>query len=210
MITMESSLEQKIADLQEEEIFTLVRRELESGTDPMEILNACQKGMELVGERFSTGIYFISDLMMAGEIFRQISSILSPKLGGKSISKRGKVVFGTVKGDIHDIGKDLVVGILRSVGYEVTDLGVDVSSGRFVEAVRETGATVLGLSCLLTVAFDSMKETVKALEDAGLRSKVRIMIGGGPVNEKVCKYTGADGWGNNPQAAVNLCKEWIA
>lgn len=207
---MDISLEQKIADLEEEETLKLVRQELECGTDPVEILKACQRGMELVGERYSKGIYFISELMMAGEIFREVSAMLSPKLGSKSFSKRGKVVFGTVKGDIHDIGKDLVVGILRSVGYEVTDLGVDVPSERFVEALRETGATVLGLSGLLTVAFESMKETVKALEKDGLRSKVKVMIGGGPVNEEVRKYAGADGWGNSPQVAVNLCKEWIS
>ena len=118
--------------------------------------------------------------------------------------------MGTVKDDIHTIGKDLVVGMLHSASYDVTDLGVDVPAERFIRTVKETGATVLGLSGLLTIAFDSMKNTIKALEACGLRSKVKVMIGGGPVNEKVCKYTGADAWGNNPQIAVKLCKEWIS
>jgi methanogenic corrinoid protein MtbC1 len=210
MMTMDSLLGERMADLAEEEVLTIVRKEVASGTDPLEILSTCQKGMELVGGRFSNGTYFVSDLMMAGEIFKQVSAILSPKLAGQSTSTKGKVVFGTVQGDIHDIGKDLVVGILRSVGYEVTDLGVDVPKERFIEAIKQTGATILGLSGLLTVAFDSMKETIKALEAAGLRSKVKVMVGGGPVNDEVRKYTGADGWGNNTQAAVNYCREWTS
>jgi methylmalonyl-CoA mutase cobalamin-binding domain/chain len=207
---MEKSLEQKVADLEEEEVLKLVQREIDLGKDPGDILSACQKGMEVVGERYSQGEYFVSDLMMAGEIFKEVSAMLSSRLAGKPVPTKGKVVFGTVKGDIHDIGKDLVVGILRSVGYEVTDLGVDVSPERFVEAVREKMAPVLGLSGLLTIAFDSMKETIEALKNAGLRSQTKVMVGGGPVNDEVRKYTGADGWGNDAPAAVNLCKEWIS
>jgi methanogenic corrinoid protein MtbC1 len=122
---------------------------------------------------------------------------------------KGRVVFDTIKGDIHDIGKDLVVGMLRSAGYEVTDLGVDVPVQNFVDAVREKRPSVLGLSGLLTIAFDAMKETIDAVTDAGLRPDLKAMIGGGPVDEKVRGYTGADAWGKDPQAVINLYKEWI-
>ena len=207
---MDNTLVEKIGDLREEEILEIVKKELEAGTEALKILNASQKGLELVGEKYSEGTYYISDLMMAGEIFKRVSALLAPHLKGGSVATGGKVVIGTVKDDIHDIGKDLVVGMIRSAGFDVTDLGVDVPAERFVEAVKETGATVVGLSGLLTIAFDSMRNTIKALEDAGLRSNLKIMVGGGPVNEEVCKYTGADAWGNNTQVAVNLCKEWIS
>ena len=207
---MDNTLIEKIGDLREEEILEIVKKELAAGTEALEILNASQKGLELVGKKYSEGTYYISDLMMAGEIFKRVSALLAPHLKGGSVATGGKVVIGTVKDDIHDIGKDLVVGMIRSAGFDVTDLGVDVPAERFVEAVKETGATVVGLSGLLTIAFDSMRDTIKALEDAGLRSNLKIMVGGGPVNEEVCKYTGADAWGNNTQVAVNLCKEWIS
>ncbi len=207
---MDNTLIEKIGDLREEEILEIVKKELEAGTEALKILKASQKGLELVGEKYSEGTYYISDLMMAGEIFKRVSALLAPHLEGGSVATGGKVVIGTVKDDIHDIGKDLVVGMIRSAGFDVTDLGVDVPAERFVKAVKETGATVVGLSGLLTIAFDSMRDTIKALEDADLRSNLKIMIGGGPVNEEVCKYTGADAWGNNTQVAVNLCKEWIS
>lgn len=207
---MTEILAEKIADLQEEEVLEIVNRELEAGTDALKILETSQKGLDLVGERYSKGIYYLPELMMAGEILKQVSVILAPHFKGGSVATGGKVIMGTVKDDIHNIGKDLVVGMLHSASYDVTDLGVDVPAERFIRTVKETGATVLGLSGLLTIAFDSMKNTIKALEACGLRSKVKVMIGGGPVNEKVCKYTGADAWGNNPQIAVKLCKEWIS
>lgn len=205
---MENKIAEKIADLREEEVLKLVKEELDAGTDPVQILNACQKGMVVVGERFEEGIYFISDLILAGEIFRQVNEDLLPKLTTASEAKGGKVVFGTVKDDIHDIGKDLVIGMLRSANFDVTDLGVDVAPDRFVEEVQKTGAKVVGLSGLLTVAFDSMRATVEAFDAAGLRSKVKIMVGGGPVTERVCEYAGADGWGDDAVRAVNLCMQW--
>ncbi|MBI5440530.1 MAG: cobalamin B12-binding domain-containing protein [Deltaproteobacteria bacterium] len=206
---MSSELKQVLADLNEEEALRLVKDQLARGTDAMAILRACQEGMALVGERFEKGDYFISDLMMAGEILKQASDILKPSLKGAAGPTGGKVVLGTVKGDIHDIGKDLVAGLLEASNFAVTDLGVDVPPEKFVEALNETGATVLGLSGLLTMAFDAMRETVAAVEAAGLRSKVKVMIGGGPVDEKVCSYANADAWGADAQAAVTLCKQWI-
>jgi methanogenic corrinoid protein MtbC1 len=206
---MGNSIEQTVGDLQEQETLDAVKAQLAQGADPLEILQTCQKGLDIVGQKYTDGIYYISDLMLAGEIFKQVSAILIPKLGSQSATTKGKVVIGTVKGDIHDIGKDLVVNMVTAAGYEVTDLGVDVPTERFVEALKETGATVVGLSGLLTLAFDAMKETVQGLKDAGLRDQVKVMIGGGMISEDICNYTGADGWGNNTQQAVNFCKEWI-
>jgi methanogenic corrinoid protein MtbC1 len=198
-----------MADLEEAMVLKLVQQRLDTGEDPMMILTSCREGMVLVGKRFEAGEYWVSDLMMAGEIFKQVSGLLSSRLKTDAIGKLGKVVIGTVKGDIHDIGKDIVVSLLNAANYDVRDLGVDVPPQKVIDVVKETGATIVGLSGLLTVAFDSMKETVAALAAAGLRPKVKVMIGGGSVSEKVQHYTGADAWGTNAQSAVSLCNQWI-
>jgi methanogenic corrinoid protein MtbC1 len=206
---MGKSLTELIADLEETATVAAVQQQMKEGREALAILKDCQAGMVKVGEKFEKGQFFISDLMMSGEIFKQVGEILAPVLKGAAGPPTGKVIVGTVAGDIHDIGKDLVVMMLRSANYEVTDLGVDVPVQKFVEAVKETGATVVGLSCLLTTAFDSMKATIKALNESGLRSKVKVMVGGGPVDKKACEYAGADAWGTDANAAITLCKEWI-
>jgi len=206
---MSDQLATAMADLEETTVLNLVRQRLEAGDNPMAILASCREGMTQVGKRFEACEYFISELIMAGEIFKQATALLSSRLKTDVIGGRGKVVVGTVKGDIHDIGKDIVVSLLKAANYDVRDLGVDVPPQKVVEAVKETGATVVGLSGLLTVAFDSMKETVAALAAAGLRSKVKVMIGGGSVTETVQQYAGADAWGTDAQAAVSLCNRWI-
>jgi len=206
---MSDQITKLVADLKEQEVLNLVGQKLDQDADPGEILNACQQGMVQVGEKFEQGTYFISDLMMAGEIFKQISNMLAPKLKTDVRVAVGKVVVGTVRGDIHDIGKDLVIAMLKSYNFEIMDLGVDVPPERFVEAVRETGATIVALSALLTVAFEALKETVDGFVEAGLRDQVKVMIGGGPINETVRAYSGADAWGSDPQAAVRLAKGWL-
>ena len=203
------TLIQKLADLDEEGVLAGVKAGLESGADPMALFDACRQGIVLVGHRYEDGEYFISDLMMAAEIFKQAAELLEPKLTGTVTQKKGALVIGTVEGDIHDIGKDLVVSLLRASGFDVHDLGVDVAPALFVEKAQETGARVVALSGLLTIAFDTMKATVDAFDQAGLRPGVKIMIGGGPVTESVCAYAGADAWGNNAQAAVNLAMGWM-
>lgn len=207
---MDSQVTKLMEDLEENAVLALVKRQLEEGVNANDIISACQQGMIGVGEKFEKGAYYISDLMMAGEIFKQISELLEPMMKSGGGPTLGKVVAGTVKDDIHNIGKDLVVGMLRSANMAVTDLGVDVPPERFVAAVKETGATVVSLSALLTIAFDSIKATVGAFEDAGLRDKVKIMIGGGPVDQSVCNFTGADKWGGDAQAAVRIAKEWLS
>ena len=155
---MHEQLSKLIGDLNEPEALAVLEKLLEAGEDPLKLLNACQAGMVLVGQEYEKGNYFISDLMMAGEIFKQVCETLAPKLGANSGEGAGKVVMGTVEGDIHDIGKDLVVGMLRAAKYDVIDLGVDVPVQNFVDAVKDSGATVLALSGLLTIAFDAMKK----------------------------------------------------
>ncbi len=197
-----------MAELDEESVLALVQEQLAAGADPMALLAACQAGMNLVGQRYECGEYYLSELIMAGEIFKQVAAQLPIGAAAQPGQWRGQVVFGTVKGDIHTIGKDLVVSFLAASGYQVTDLGIDVPPARFVKAVQESGARIVGLSGLLTTAFDSMKDTVQALESAGLRPGVRVMIGGGSVNETVLRYTGADALGQNPRDAVNFANAW--
>ena len=183
---------------------------LDEGTDPMDILKACSTAMEAVGTRFENGEYFLPHLMMAGEMLRQISELVKPlirEIGSKD--SKGKVLIGTVKGDIHDIGKNIVVFLLDANGYEVRDIGIDQPPEKFVEAIRDFEPKVVGMSGLLTLAFDSMKETIEAIEGAGLREKVRIMIGGGQVSAQIKDYTGADAFGEDALAGVRLVKKWI-
>lgn len=205
---MPDELTQALADLEEQKVEALLEERFAAGADPSSILVACQDGMREVGERYEAGEYFVSDLMMSSAIFKKVVARLQPLLVGTVATSRGGVVVGTVKGDVHDIGKDLVVSTLRASGYTVTDLGVNVPPERFVEALEETGATVLALSGLLTISFDPMKEAVEAVEAAGLRSQVKIMLGGGPVTEQVRAYAGADALGADPPSAVRLADEW--
>jgi len=198
-----------ISDLEEDQVLDLVHQRLAAGEEPLAILNDCREGMALVGKRYEAGEYYVSDLIMAGEIFKQATALVSTMFTEGAGEQRGVVVVGTVKGDIHDIGKDLVVSLLKANGYQVIDLGVDVPAAAFVEAVQANNAPVVGLSGLLTISFDAMKDTVAALEAAGLRPGVKVMIGGGPVTEQVRQYAGADAVGADAQAAVTLVNGWI-
>jgi 5-methyltetrahydrofolate--homocysteine methyltransferase len=203
-------LVEAIADLREEEALKIVKDRLSAGEDPLKILEEARKGLEIVGNRFASGEYFIPDLIYSGEIMKQITEIVKPLISQTTqVKKLGKVVIGTVAGDIHDIGKNIVVFMLEVNGFEVYDLGVDVLPERFVEKIKETGAPILGLSGFLTLAFDSMKRTIEALKEAGLRDKVKVMIGGGQVTDEVRKYTGADAYGKDAMAAVSLAKAWV-
>lgn len=199
-----------LADLEEKEALETVQSRLNTGDDPIDILRDARRGMEIVGQRFSSGEYFIPDLVYAGEILKEITELVKPKLTQASEVKRlGKVIMGTVAGDIHDIGKNIVVFMLDVNGFEVYDLGVDIPAEEFVAKIKETDTRIVGLSGFLTLAFDSMKETVKAIEAAGLRDKVKIMIGGGQMNEQIKTYTGADAYGADAMAGVSLAKEWV-
>jgi methanogenic corrinoid protein MtbC1 len=206
---MAKDLVKMLADLKEQEAIKIVEDRLKANEDPLKILEDARKGMEIVGQRFASSEYFIPDLVYSGEILKAVTELVKPKLSKGGETKRvGKVVFGTVAGDIHDIGKNIVVFMLDVNGFEVYDLGVDVPAQKFVEKVKDTGAPIVGLSGFLTLAFDSMKQTVDAIKAAGLRDKVKVMIGGGQITEEVRKYTGADAYGKDAMAGVSLAKKW--
>jgi methanogenic corrinoid protein MtbC1 len=207
---MSKKLVNAIADMKEEEALKLVREMVEGGSDPMAILDAAREAMDVVGQRYQEGTYFLPELILAGEMLTQITDMVKPELAKMPEVKRlGKVVIGTVAGDIHDIGKNIVTFMLDANGFDVLDLGVDVSPQKFVEAIQDFEPQVVGLSGFLTLAFDAMKETVEAIKAAGLRDGVKIMIGGGQVNETIQEYAGADAYGKDAMAGVSLAKKWI-
>ncbi len=202
-------LVEMISGMREEQALACVKQLLDNHTDPITILDDCRKAMETVGKSFEKGDYFLPELILAGEILRQISELVKPHIQHASeIKKHGKVLIGTVKGDIHDIGKDLVIFMLDVNGFEVHDLGVDVPARKFVDKIAEVKPDVVALSGFLTVAFASMKRTVEAIKAAGLRDTVKIMVGGGSVDEHVRAFAGADAFGTNAMAAVSLAKQW--
>ena len=207
---MSEELVKAIADMQEEDALQLAREMVDGGVDPIEILTAGREAMDIVGQRFEEGQYFLPELIMSGEMLNRITEMVKPKLAQMpQVERKGTVVLGSVAGDIHDIGKNIVTFMLDVNGFDVQDLGVDVTPQAFVEAIQEHDAQVVGLSGFLTLAFDSMKDTVEAIEAAGLRDRVKIMVGGGQVTDKIREYTGADAYGDDAMEAVNLAQEWI-
>jgi methanogenic corrinoid protein MtbC1 len=204
-------LAQALRDLNEKKVYDLVEQKIKEGVPPMEIVRACNDGMVAVGELFSTGEYFISQLIFSAEILKAVMKRIEPLLPkGEAGKSAGKVVIGTVKGDIHDIGKNIVITLLRSSGFDVTDLGVDVPAERFVAAVKETGTRILGLSALLNFTYPEMKHVVEEVTRAGLRDKVKIIIGGTPVNEQVRQFAGADYYAEDAVTGVALCRQIYA
>jgi methanogenic corrinoid protein MtbC1 len=202
-----------IADMREDEALELAKSLLDEGEDPLHVLEVCRTAMETVGKRFQEGEYFLPELILAGEMLERIGAMAKPliqaKGGAAAVKKHGRVLIGTVHGDLHDIGKNIVSFMLDINGYEVKDIGIDVPVERFIAEIREFQPSVVGLSGFLTLAFDSMKETIDAIAKAGMRDKMKIMIGGGQVDETVRSYTGADAFGNNAMAAVTLCRGWM-
>jgi methylmalonyl-CoA mutase cobalamin-binding domain/chain len=206
---MIESLVNALVEMKEKEALQEAKQLLDTGTDPMKILEGCSKAMEVAGKRFEKGVYFLPHLMMAGEMLKRISELIKPLIKEqKAGAGRGRVLIGTVEGDIHDIGKNIVVFLLEANAFEVRDIGINQKPEKFVEAIRDFQPAVVGMSGLLTLAFDAMKKTVEAIQEAGLREKVRIMIGGGVVTDKVKEYAGADAYGADAVAAVRLCKQW--
>uniref|UniRef100_A0A7C2N6W6 Cobalamin-binding protein n=1 Tax=Archaeoglobus fulgidus TaxID=2234 RepID=A0A7C2N6W6_ARCFL len=197
---------EKLSELDEGGAVELTQKRISAGEDPFLILEDVRKATDIIGKRFEEGRYFVSDLIMAGEILKQIMEILKPKLGGKKAESKGKVVIGTVEGDVHDIGKNIVIALLEAEGFEVVDLGVDQPPEAFVEAIKKHEPQVVGLSGLLTEAIESMKKTVDAIRDAGLRDRVRIIVGGGRTSEEVKVYTGADDWADDAAVGVRKIK----
>jgi len=209
----EKQLVEWLSEMNEDEALALAKRMLlEDKSDPLRVLELCRHAMDIVGKRFEEGEYFLPELVLAGEMLSTIGAIAKPLLkqgeGGES-KRLGKVLIGTVHGDLHDIGKNIVSFMLDINGFEVKDIGIDVPVRTFIEEISAWRPDVVGLSGFLTLAFDSMKETIEAIEKEGLRDRFKIMIGGGQIDENVRAYTRADAFGVNAVEAVNLCKGWL-
>ena len=206
---MSKELTDAIVGMDEAGTMRLVQAMLDAGADPSDVLEQAKAAMTVLGEKFECEEVFIPELIMGGEIMKGIAEELKPRIKGEATAAtRGTVVLGTVAGDIHDIGKDVVVLMLDVNGYEVHDLGIDVPVDRFIAAIDELKPQIIGLSGLLTLAFDSMKATIEGIAAAGKRDQVKIMIGGSPVDEQVCTYAGADGWGRDAAAALRMAADW--
>ncbi len=207
---MSQQLIDAIIDMREATALATADKLLKKGTNPLDVLEACRKAMEIVGQRYAQGAYFLPELLLAGEMMARITDLVKPGLPKPpDVRRHGKVLIGTVAGDIHDIGKNIVAFLLDVNGFDVLDLGVDVSATRFTDAIRDFQPQVIGLSGFLTLAFDAMKNLVGEIEKTGRRSTIKIMIGGGQVDEQVLKHTGADAFGRDAMAAVSLARQWI-
>jgi methanogenic corrinoid protein MtbC1 len=204
-----TTLKDAIADLLIDDILPMVQARLDRGDDPLDVLRECSAGMDIVGERYKAEDYFLSELVVAGEMFTEAMKLIEPLLAARTAgdAKVG-IVIGTVKGDIHNIGKDIAAVLLKAAGFEVHDLGVDVTPRAFVDKLKQTGACILGLSGLLTPAFESMRQTVEAVAAAGLRDKVKIILGGGVVTEGVLTFSGADAFTRDAMEGVAMCKRF--
>lgn len=200
-----------MGDLEEEEVLNLLKEVMDAGGNADEALSACQEGMNIIGDRFEKGEYFVGDLVFAGELMTQAVEILRPALvKGDSSANAGKMILCTVEGDLHDIGKNIVKSMLEAASFEVVDLGIDVSPETIVSTAKEQGIKIIGLSGVLTLAIDSMKSTVDAFKAAGMRGDVNIIIGGAPVTDTVADLVGSDAWAINPQDTVNTCRKWAS
>ena len=197
-----------IIDMDEATALHLVEEMLTEGVDPVEILEECRRGMFTVGELFEKGEMYLSELFMASEIFKQIMTRIKPRLGVKGGAK-GKILIGTVEGDVHDIGNNIFVSLLEAEGFEVTDLGVDVIPQRFVEAINEHKPNIVAMSSLLSTSIDSVKRTVDAIMKAGLGDKVKIIVGGGRIDAQAADYIKPDAYTDNASHGVRQCKELL-
>ena len=213
MNDQERQLVAHLAEMEEDEGLALANKMLlEEGVDPLRVLELCRAAMDIVGKKFEEGEYFLPELVLAGEMLDTIGAIAKPLIKnapGEEPKKLGKVLIGTVHGDLHDIGKNIVTFMLDINGFDVKDIGIDVPAAKFIAEIEAYKPDVVGLSGFLTLAFDSMKDTIASIDKAGLRGDLKIMIGGGQIDETVRKYTGADAFGVNAVEAVSLCKSWM-
>ena len=205
------TLKEAFLGMKRQEAIDLVEKGLRSGADPFTILKECRQAMEEVGKRFETGEFFLSELIYSAEVFKAVSSILESNVTSNwpGDESKGVVVFGTPRGDVHDLGKNIVITMMRAQGLAVHDLGVDVDPERFIEVLRETEAPILALSALITPAFVSMRETISLLVGEGLRKKTFVIIGGGVTTELARREVGADAQTLDPTEAIRLCRRYI-
>ena len=183
---------------------------LAAGLPPFRaVMEGMAKGMDIVGQKYEAKEYFLAELIMAGETMKEGMKILQPHLKPGDLKVAGKVVIGTVRGDLHDIGKNIVATLLKAAAFDIVDLGTDVPAEKFVEAVRERKPDIMGMSALLTVTMTEMETVIKELEKAGLRGKVKVIIGGAPITSDYAKKIGADAAARDAVEGVNICKTWM-
>lgn len=196
-----------LTKLEEDKVLQYVKEKIDANEDPIKILEACRKGMAEIGK--GDDEIFLTDLIMAGEIFNEALELLMPKLKNSITKSVGKIVIGTVEGDIHNIGKDIAIKFLKAEGFEVIDLGVNVPAQKFVDAIKEYNPHVVGMSGLLTLSIKPMKKSIETIAAANLRDKVKVIIGGERVDEEVCIYVGADAWVNDVIEGIKIIKKWV-
>ncbi len=208
-----NDLTEAVVEMQEQVALEKTRQLVDQGVDPQDVIDAYKRALKEVGIRFEKEIYFIPELILSGRMMSSALEVLRPHLCDASVpsgAKLGKVLIATVEGDIHDIGKNMVTMLLDIHGFEVRDLGVDVPPDKIVSEAKEYEADVVGLSGLLTLAFDPMKQVIEGLASNGLKDKVKVIIGGGQMDEKVCSYVGADAFVTDAVAGINICKGWVS
>ena len=204
-----ANLAELLGDLDEEAVLEAIDGVVAANGDGLAAVAELQKGMDKVGELFENGEYFVGDLIFAGEILTEAIGKLKPILSAGTGDKMGAIVLGTVHGDLHDIGKNIFKNMVEIAGFEVYDLGIDQSPEAFVEKIKEVKPIIVGMSGVLTLALDSMKDTVDAIKAAGLRDSVKIIIGGNPVTKEACEQIGADAFTTNAAEGVKICKAWV-
>ncbi len=208
---MSSRLTKNLIELERDKVLSEVKERLIQGEDPMSIFKECKEGMVLIGERYKKKEYFLAELMLSGDLFKEVMELIEPYLGEKKTEGdiKGKIILVTIQGDIHDLGKNILATLLKLEGFKVYDLGVDVDPAVVVEKVKEIQPDFLGFSALLTITFDPMKEVIDKLEKAGLRDKLKIMVGGGITTTLVKDYIGADFQTVDAMEGVQYCLELI-
>lgn len=207
-----AELSQALATLDHDAVLSIVSEALQAGCDPLELVEEARRGLEIVGTEFDKGNYFLMELMWAAEIFKDAIALIQPKLRERcdSTSSRGTILIGTVAGDVHDLGKNIVKNLLECSGFTVVDLGVDVPAQRFVEEIRARSPQVVGMSALLTAAIQEVNRTVEAIEEAGLRDQVKIIVGGGIVGEVKRSALKVDYATTNANEGIRVIEGWIS
>jgi len=204
-------IKEAIVNLDIDNIPKLCKDAVDAGIPAYKVVtDGMAKGMDIVGQKYEANEYFLAELIMAGETMKEGMKVLEPYLKARKMKRLGKIVIGTVRGDLHDIGKNIAATLLRSAGFDVIDLGVDVSPEQFVEAVRRNSPDVVAMSALLTTTMTEMENTIKALKEAGLRDKVKIIIGGAPITPEYAEKIGADAAAKDAVDGVNICKSWVS
>ncbi|AOY74770.1 cobalamin B12-binding domain-containing protein [Clostridium formicaceticum] len=208
-----SVLTQAVGDLDEDQVLEMLNEFVEtnpSEEDAQKVVNACQRGMAIVGDLFDKGEYFVGDLIFAGELLTSAIETLKPVIGSGSTEKVGKIVLGTVEGDLHDIGKNIFRSMSEAAGFEVYDIGIDQSADAFLEKIKEVKPQIVGMSGVLTLAIDSMKNIIDEMKSQGVRDDVKIIIGGNPVTKEACEHVGADAFTTNAAEGVKICQGWVS